>query len=152
VINRKNKNQGGITMKILQGPGVLAVCMGLFFGLSACDQTPEMTPEKPEESSQKTTLANPASVNCIKMGGTLTLEKRGAGGEIGVCYFEDNRQCEEWALLRGNCPKGGLKVTGYDTPAARYCAITGGKYQDPDCTLSDGHVCNATAYYDGLCR
>ena len=45
-----------------------------------------------------------------------------------MCYFEDNRQCEEWALLRGDCPVGGVKVTGYATPAARYCAITGGTY------------------------
>jgi putative hemolysin len=32
-------------------------------------------------------------------------------GQYGVCFFEDNRQCEEWALLRGDCPVGGKKVT-----------------------------------------
>jgi hypothetical protein len=26
------------------------------------------------------------------------------------------------------CPVGGIKVTGYVTPAAQYCAITGGEY------------------------
>jgi hypothetical protein len=33
-----------------------------------------------------------------------------------VCVFGDNRQCEEWALMRGQCPAGGIRVTGYVTP------------------------------------
>src|SRR3954463_16823439 len=73
-------------------------------------------------------LANPASQNCIAKGGQLTIEKNGAGGQFGVCTFADNLQCEEWAMLRGECRTGGIKVTGYVTPAARYCAITGGAY------------------------
>jgi len=48
--------------------------------------------------------ANPASQNCANQGGTLSIEARGDGGQFGVCYFEDNRQCEEWALLRGTVP------------------------------------------------
>jgi Tol biopolymer transport system component/putative hemolysin len=106
-------------------------------------------------------LANPASVNCAKQGGTLSIEEGGAGGQIGVCYFEDNRQCEEWALLRGDCPVGGLKVTGYITPAARYCAITGGQYsitgksgaedEQGTCTFKDGSQCDVWAYYRGEC-
>ena len=58
-------------------------------------------------------LANPASQNCVAKGGKLQIEERGDGGQIGVCYFEDNLQCEEWALMRGECPVGGVKVTGY---------------------------------------
>jgi len=73
-------------------------------------------------------LANPASQNCIEKGGTLSIQERGDGGQYGICFFEDNRQCEEWALFNGECPIGGLKVTGYITPAAVYCAITGGTY------------------------
>ena len=68
--------------------------------------------------------ANPASQNCVQQGGKLAIE-RGPGGEIGVCLFEDNRQCEEWALLRGLCPAGGTRVTGYATPEERLCAIRG---------------------------
>ena len=63
------------------------------------------------KSDGKTGIANPASVNCINKGGTLSIQKRGDGGEYGVCIFEDNRQCEEWALFRGECPAGGKKVT-----------------------------------------
>jgi hypothetical protein len=105
--------------------------------------------------------ANPASVNCAQQGGTLAIETRGDDGQYGVCYFEDNRQCEEWALFRGDCPVGGLKVTGYVTPAAQYCAITGGTYavtgnsggddERGTCTLPNGGQCDAWDYYNGKC-
>lgn len=108
-----------------------------------------------------TTLANPASVHCRDLGGTLRIERTQRGDEYGVCVFQDNRQCEEWALLRGQCPAGGLRVTGYATPAARYCAITGGNYtvtaasnsatEQGDCRLPDGRVCSAAAHFDGNC-
>jgi TolB protein len=106
-------------------------------------------------------LPNPASVNCTQQGGTLAIEERADGGQYGVCYFEDNRQCEEWALMRGECPVGGVKVTGYVTPAARYCAITGGQYaitsnsgaddEQGTCTFKDGSQCDAWEYYSGQC-
>lgn len=100
-------------------------------------------------------LANPASENCIKRGGTLEIRKNKIG-EYGVCLFEDNRQCEEWALLRGYCPIGGLKITGYDNEAEVYCAITGGKVEDvgtqsPICKRTDGTYCAAQANLDGNC-
>ena len=68
-----------------------------------------VTMNKPAQL-QKTAgrIANPASVNCIKHGGTLSIRERGDGGEYGVCMFTDNRQCEEWAMFRGKCPVGGL--------------------------------------------
>jgi Tol biopolymer transport system component len=106
-------------------------------------------------------MANPASVNCTEKGGTLKIEQRGDLGQIGVCYFEDNRQCEEWALMNGACPVGGLKVTGYVTDAARFCAISGGQYaitgnsgavdEQGTCTFSTGKTCNAQDYYNGTC-
>jgi len=106
-------------------------------------------------------LANPASKNCADKGGTLSMEKNGGGAEFGVCTFADNLQCEEWALLRGDCRAGGIKVTGYVTPAARYCAITGGAYavtaagNTPDeqgtCTFKGGKTCPAAALFSGAC-
>mgnify|MGYP000976990092 CR=1 FL=1 len=113
--------------------------------------------------------SHPASQNCVALGGQLEIEERGDSGQFGVCYFEDNDQsptgdgyqCEEWALLRGECPAGGVKVTGYVTEAARYCAITGGTYtatgttpdgmEAGDCTLPSGEVCYAWHYYNGIC-
>jgi hypothetical protein len=106
-------------------------------------------------------IANPASENCVKQGGTVSIQTRGDGGQYGVCLFEDNMQCEEWAMLRGDCPVGGIKVTGYVTPAAQYCAITGGTYavtgnpntdnEQGTCTFKNGKTCDAWAYYNGTC-
>lgn len=106
-------------------------------------------------------MANPASTNCINEGGTLAIEKRGDGGEYGVCTFADNRQCEEWAFFRGECPFGGRKITGYVTPASRYCVITGGYYEvtassntdqeQGTCSFKNGKACDAIAYYSGKC-
>ncbi len=106
-------------------------------------------------------IANPASTHCADVGGRLAIEKTPRGDEYGVCLFEDNRQCEEWALLRGECPVGGRKITGYVTAAARYCAINGGRYditansgaenEQGTCTLASGKVCAADAYWNGEC-
>jgi len=87
--------------------------------------------------------------------------KTGSGGEYGVCRFADNRQCEEWAMFRGECPEGGVRVAGHVTPAARFCAITGGTYavtaqsntpgEQGTCSFPSGAQCDARAYYDGRC-
>ena len=108
-----------------------------------------------------TTLANPASVHCRDLGGTTRIERTPRGDQYGVCVFPDNRQCEEWALLRGQCPAGGLRVAGYVTPAARYCAITGGSYtvtsasntasEQGSCKLPNDRICSAAAHFDGSC-
>jgi putative hemolysin/membrane-bound inhibitor of C-type lysozyme len=106
-------------------------------------------------------LANPASQNCVDKGGRLILEKNRKGGQFGICTFPDNLQCEEWAMMRGDCPAGGIKVTGFVTSAARYCAITGGAYkvtsgsntanEQGTCTFKSGRTCRANAYFDGTC-
>lgn len=111
--------------------------------------------------AQGTGLANPASVNCTRQGGGLQIERRGDGGAFGVCRFADDRQCEEWAMLRGDCPVGGLRVTGFVTPAARYCALTGGRYtivahsgsadEVGVCALPGGRTCPAADYWAGRC-
>jgi putative hemolysin len=115
----------------------------------------------PSPAPDTTTLANPASANCISKGGKLTMEKNGKGDELGVCTFGDNRQCEEWALMRGECRPGGIRVTGFVTPAARYCAISGGTYrvrsgsntpnEQGTCTFKGNKLCDAAAFYNGNC-
>jgi len=123
-------------------------------GGSCIEASAQQAPPQPQ-------LANPASVRCVERGGTLRLERRPDGGQYGVCVFVDNYQCEEWALFRGECPQGGLRVTGYATPAGRYCAITGGRYtvvtegalaaEKGVCSLPGGKACDADAYYAGTC-
>jgi dipeptidase D len=129
--------------------------------LSACVPAAGL-PSAGGTSPTSAAIANPASENCIKQGGTLSIAARGDGGQYGVCFFEDNRQCEEWALLRGDCPVGGVKVTGYATPAAQYCAITGGAYaitgnsgmdnEQGVCSLRNGGQCDAWDTYNGKCN
>jgi len=130
--------------------------------LGACSNSdPKSESESGEVEKQTAQLANPASENCIKKGGKLIIEKRGDGGEYGICLFPDNLQCEEWAMLRGECPVGGIKITGYVTPAARYCAITGGDYtitansnmenEQGTCSFKNGKECDVWQYYDGKC-
>jgi len=48
-------------------------------------------------------LANPASVNCGRLGGRTEI-RNGPQGQFGVCMLPDGRVCEEWALFRdGRC-------------------------------------------------
>jgi putative hemolysin len=133
----------------------LLALVGMALALSACNRAPAPPP------TAAAGLANPASENCIAKGGELRIETAG-GGQYGVCLFEDNRQCEEWALLRGECPAGGIRVTGYVTPQARYCAIRGGAYvvtreqtatspEEGSCALPGAPACDALALYEGRC-
>ncbi len=52
-------------------------------------------------------IPNPASQNCIKIGGNLQIVTGPQGGQYGICVFSNNYQCEEWALFRNECPAGG---------------------------------------------
>ena len=140
---------------------IVPVLMVALFVAACSAATPLSQQTFTPVATQAPQLANPASQNCIDQGGTLSFEERGDNGQFGVCTFEDNRQCEEWALMRGDCPVGGVKVTGYVTPAGRYCAITGGDYavtgesssdnEQGTCTFNNGAVCDAWDIYNGLC-
>lgn len=100
-------------------------------------------------------IANPASEYCIKAGGTLQSETRGDRGEYSICNFEDDQSCEEWALFRKQCPVGGIKTIGYDTPQEIYCAQIGGQTTatpNANCTLPGGKVCSNSDLYNGKCQ
>ncbi len=147
--------------------GFLILGSGLILILTGCQNSVTSQPldtagkSAPEVEANKTAgepsanLANPASVNCAEKGGKIEIRKN-KKGEYGVCLFEDNRQCEEWALLRGQCPVGGVKITGYVNDAEVYCAITGGQVEGldtpvPMCKRSDGTYCNMESNFDGEC-
>ena len=93
--------------------------------IAGCSSQP--TTELPNELS--------AAQNCEAQGGKRVVE-RGPDGEIGICMFEDGRQCEEWALLLGRCPRGGMSVGAFATTSERHCAIRGGHMTIPGCALS----------------
>jgi putative hemolysin len=46
-------------------------------------------------------IPNPASENCINLGGTLEFREN-ENGQYGVC-IKNNKECEEWALFRNEC-------------------------------------------------
>lgn len=46
------------------------------------------------------TRPNPASTNCINIGGTLELKTDFQGAMTSWCHFPDGRICEVWALYR----------------------------------------------------
>ena len=109
---------------------------------------------KSEETPAPVGLANPASTNCAKVGGNLVIETKPDGSQYGLCYFEDNRACEEWALLRGDCPVGGIKTTGYDTIDQKFCAWSGGStlaVANSVCIFKDGKKCSTLDFYNGKC-
>lgn len=56
-------------------------------------------PPGQQPSSQQQAMANPASVNCAKLGGRHTTRNL-SSGQVGMCVFKDGRVCEEWALYR----------------------------------------------------
>lgn len=68
--------------------------------LVACGGTE--TTVKPE-NKVRVGMANPASVKCVQKGGKLNIVKDKSGGEMGMCVFPSGKQCEEWALFRGEC-------------------------------------------------
>ncbi|HNU95817.1 MAG TPA: DUF333 domain-containing protein [Candidatus Magasanikbacteria bacterium] len=54
--------------------------------------------------NNKTGLANPASVNCVDVGGILEIKDE-TDGQVGYCTLPGGKVCEEWALFRGECGK-----------------------------------------------
>ena len=135
----------------------IAITLVLTAAISALDATAQTTASPPSAGALVANrIANPASSNCVGRGGTLTIEKNPQGAEFGVCSFAGGRQCEEWAMLRGECPVGGVPVANLPTPAARYCVISGGRFvATPDgqgnCAFGNGKTCPAPAFYDSSC-
>lgn len=114
--------------------------------------TKEESKEAPKE--EKVSIANPASTNCKDKGGNLVIQKDKDGGQYGLCFFDDNRACEEWAMLRGECPVGGVKTTGYDTIDQKYCAWRGGVTKaeaSSTCLFKNGNKCLTVDFYEGTC-
>lgn len=151
--NKKSYEVAGIIIA-----AVILVFLGFFIFKNQATAPSENIENKPVETSQQNDnsnqLANPASVNCEKLGGTLTIKTRGDGGAYGVCEFGEGMACEEWALYKGECPKGGTDASGLDSDIQMYCIWLGGKLDEVNnntCTLPDGNVCNTQELYDGTC-
>jgi putative hemolysin len=63
--------------------------------------TAERTASEPESVG----MANPASVNCAKLGGVSIAKTAADGGQSADCKLPNGQQCDEWTLFReGKCP------------------------------------------------
>ena len=67
------------------------------------------------KASESTGLANPASVNCVALNGTIDIRKNADGGEFGMCTFANGTSCEEWALFRNEGCKTTVTVAATTT-------------------------------------
>jgi len=71
----------------------------LFRG-EGCQAGPSVNQTPAAPASNQTGIANPASVNCVNVGGKVDI-KDSAAGQYGMCTFNNGTTCEEWALFRG---------------------------------------------------
>lgn len=70
--------------------------------VAACSHTHE------ESSTQRVRplrIPNPASLYCVKKGGTLEIRHDSQKGQIGFCRLPDGVVVEEWTLFRQDNPK-----------------------------------------------
>ncbi len=67
--------------------------------LSGCESMALPT----EDIETMTGIANPASVYCVESGYTSEIRMDAAGAQQGVCVFDDDTECEEWAYYNGEC-------------------------------------------------
>ena len=47
-------------------------------------------------------LANPAAQDCVAKGDKVDI-REGKNGQYGVCMFQNGKECDEWALYKGQC-------------------------------------------------
>jgi putative hemolysin/predicted secreted protein len=141
-------------------PGLFILGMMLVLLLAAgCTQQTATPPVTTPASSQ---IANPASVYCGQMGGTLEI-KTGAAGQYGMCTFANGTSCEEWALFRKEGCKSGVEAAattvpsaGMANPASVACVNAGGKLEIKKdasggeygmCTFANGTSCEEWALF-----
>jgi putative hemolysin/predicted secreted protein len=148
-------------------PGLFILGMMLVLLLAAgCTQQTTTPPVTTPASSQ---IANPASVYCGQMGGTLEIKTDATGGQYGMCSFGNGTSCEEWALFNDKVCKPGVAAVattvpsaGMANPASVACVNAGGKLEIRKdatggeygmCTFANGTSCEEWALFnDKVCK
>ena len=133
---------------------VIGIVFGLFSTLSSGAETKKAPESRQAPLPPKPSLPSPAAGNCSQQGGVLIQKKRGDGAPYEVCIFEDDRQCEIYSLLAGDCKKGGVPITGFNKQEQIYCAVLGGQNSDKRdlCSFKDGTLCEARELFYGKCQ
>ena len=144
----------------------IAIALGLFI-LSACS-TQTLQPVTATATLDTITIANPASAYCKEQGFKLEIRTAQDGSQYGVCMFENDSECEEWAYYRGECKPGDMEVAppptatpaGIANPASTYCVEQGGASeirtaedgsQYGVCSFPDGSECEEWAFFREEC-
>jgi putative hemolysin len=144
----------------------IAIIVSLFV-LSACaTKTPQPIPATATLDSEN--ITNPASTYCKEQGHKLEIRTTQENNQYGVCMFDDDSECEEWAYYRGECKPGDMDVApaptvipaGIANPASTYCVEKGGTSeirtaedgsQSGVCIFPDGSECDEWAFFKGEC-
>jgi putative hemolysin len=137
--------------------------------LSACSsQTPQSQTPTATATLDTITIANLASAYCEEQGGKLGIRTAEDNNQYGVCMFEDDSECEEWAYYRDECKPGDMDVApaptaapaGIANPASTYCVEKGGTSEIRTaedgsefgvCTFPDGSECEEWAFLRAEC-
>lgn len=108
--------------------------------------------ENPYVKETVLSLGNPASLFCSTQGGQFELRD-----QTGYCVFTDGSECEEWALMNGDCQPfvPPARTVGMGNPSATFCTQKGGtyKYKEPAgyCVFADSSFCEEWAFFRGEC-
>jgi hypothetical protein len=165
----------------------LCLCIGTCLVIAGCTQqttstvpsttttpaTPATSPAAPAGTgstpASQTGMANPASVNCVNVGGQSVIMTNPDGSQYGMCNFTNGTSCEEWALFRGESCKAGVTEnqtvnatapadqTSMANPASVNCVNVGGTVQIKDspagqygmCAFTNGTACEEWALFRG---
>jgi hypothetical protein len=87
-MNKKSKS-------ILAVSAISLIVLGVLFTNGCVKQ------QNISNANNNSSIANPASVYCIKNNGTLEIRNNEAG-QYGVC-IKNEKECEEWTYYRGEC-------------------------------------------------
>ncbi|MFA4826390.1 MAG: DUF333 domain-containing protein [Methanoregula sp.] len=150
---------------------IMGLCLVAGLLVAGCTQqvTPAQipathTPVVTKAASTSSGLANPASVNCGKVGGKIEIRKDAQGNEYGMCTFTNGTSCDEWALFRNEGCKPFTPVTttpavvGMANPASVNCGKVGATSEilkNPDgseygmCKFPNGTSCEEWALFRG---
>jgi len=100
------------TVVFMQYPfKTMLLCLILSALVLACTSNPPV--DRPR-------IANPASVYCEEHGGKLTIVI-GDEGQSGICTLVNGSVCEEWAFMRGECPKACGPCPQFSPSSPDYC-------------------------------
>lgn len=165
----QNKSKNALIIIVVVIVMAILTTSAYYFGISMDNKSvPSSTPKTSIVSpSPQVALANPASVYCEKVGGTLEIRTTNLGQE-GICKL-DGMECDEWALFRGECslinanktkPSSSTNKNLLANPASENCTNLGGTVTIMQngagdeyglCDLGSGYTCEEWALYRGDC-